>query len=223
MTKLLRACYAPIAGLLIVCGASSATAQKAAVTSGPTDSVSAVVAPQPSGDHGVYINQVGQLQTAQVSQVNPNNYVAIRQQGAEGVTIVNQSGEGMGYLVLEQEGLLNDARVTQFAAPGGSNQAIVAQQGDENIVVLNQSAGVGDFNGAVLAQQGNGNQMSLTQNGAGNGAVLAQTGDNNAMTAVQNGNANQLQWIQNGSGLSDLRIIQGGGQSMSITQSNGGD
>lgn len=181
-----------------------------------------VLATGASGDRGVYISQVGASMRADIDQTNADSYVSVRQQGDSNGATLTQAGEHAQYLVVEQNGSLNNARVAQTAAPGGASAGSIEQMGDENAVILNQFAQPGSLNGAVLAQQGNGNSMQLDQNGSGNSATLAQNGDNNAMTAVQNGNANQLQWTQNGSGLSDLGITQSGGQAISVTQSNGG-
>jgi hypothetical protein len=169
-----------------------------------------------------YIAQIGDNNTASISQNGSQQFARIGQDGDNGTARVTQQGAGTAYLEIDQAGLLNTFVSKQNSSDGGGNVAVVAQQGEANAILLDQSASAGSVNTAMLAQQGSGNQMQLGQNGSDNRAELVQLGDNNAMTATQNGTANQLRWVQNGNGLSDLQIVQSGNQAMSITQSNGG-
>lgn len=169
-----------------------------------------------------FVAQIGDNNTASISQNGAQQFARIGQDGDNGSARVTQNGAGTAFLEIDQAGLLNSFVSTQTAADGGGNIAVAAQQGEDNAILLDQSATAGSVNTAMLAQQGNGNQMQLGQNGSDNRAELVQLGDNNAMTATQNGSANQLRWVQNGSGLSDLQIVQSGNQAMSIIQSNGG-
>jgi minor curlin subunit len=169
-----------------------------------------------------YIAQVGDGNAATINQNSTRQVARIVQNGDASSASATQTGDGTAYLEIDQAGLMNSVVVRQSADLGAGNIAVVAQQGEGNAILLDQSGIAGSVNTAMLAQQGSGNQMQLGQDGADNRAELVQFGDNNAMTATQNGSANQLRWVQNGSGLSDLQIVQSGGQAMSITQSNGG-
>ncbi len=169
-----------------------------------------------------YIAQIGDANTASITQNSTRQFARIGQDGDNNSALVKQTGPGTAFLEIDQAGLLNTFVSNQRAQDGGGNIAVVAQQGESNIILLDQTASAGSVNTAMLAQQGSGNQIQLGQNGSDNRAELVQQGDNNAMTATQNGSANQLRWVQNGSGLSDLQIVQSGNQAMSITQSNGG-
>ena len=169
-----------------------------------------------------YIAQIGEANTASISQDSTRQAASVEQNGDSQSARVAQMGAGTAYLEIDQAGLLNTFVSNQNSADGGGNIALVAQQGEGNAILLDQSGIAGSVNTAILAQQGTGNQLQLEQDGADNRAELVQLGDNNIMTATQNGSANQLRWVQEGSGLSDLQIVQTGNQAISITQSNGG-
>lgn len=190
-------------------------------TAGPLTQPIDVARPAPLRT-SAYVIQVGDQNTASISQNASQQFARIEQNGDGHSASATQSGEGTAYLEVDQAGLLNSIVVKQEAAPGGSNIALAEQAGEDNVILLDQSATTDSVNGAIMVQNGTGNQMNLLQTGSDNRAELVQLGDNNAMTATQNGSDNQLRWVQNGSGLSDLQIVQSGSQAMTITQTNGG-
>ncbi len=225
MTRFVTRCILPATCMALAVPAIAAGASGLPLPMGQAGAGAAVVAPPSPVDNGVYITQIGESQTAEVRQSQSESYISVKQRGEGNFASLVQVGESAQFLVLEQDGLLNDARITQSASTGATNVGNIAQLGDQNTLMLNQFASAGEYNGAAMLQQGNSNRMQLDQNGSGNSAVLAQDGNSNIMTAVQNGDGNQLQWIQQGSGLSDLKITQDGGVSnnaISITQTNGG-
>jgi Curlin associated repeat. len=98
---------------------------------------------------------------------------------------------------------------------------LLAQRGNLNIAEISQNEeNAGAVTSATILQDGTGNTITLVQDGSDNQALLTQDGDDNLMTATQTGSGNRLEWNQIGDGLSDLGIVQNGGQAIQITQSN---
>lgn len=202
-------------------GDPCSAATSGSCTSGTSSQSITISRPEPLRT-SAFVTQIGDANDASISQSSSHQFARVLQNGDNGTVRVDQQGEGIAYLEVDQAGLLNSFVVRQTAEFGGGNIVMAEQDGENNAILLDQFAAAGNLNGAVLTQQGMGNQMELNQAGSDNRAELVQTGDNNAMTATQNGSANQLRWVQDGNGLSDLQIVQSGNQAISITQSNGG-
>jgi Curlin associated repeat len=175
----------------------------------------------PVSDRGVFINQIGDNNVANVVQTAPNAYAAVDQNGNSNDAELTQSGAGTGYIAAAQTGDQNFARLEQSGS--GQNVVYATQTGTGNWMWSNQAALGAIYNGAQLSQNGNYNDMQLDQEGSDNLAVLDQEGDNNGMTATQLGEGNRLIWTQQGDYLSDLQVTQTGGDQsggqMMITQS----
>lgn len=176
----------------------------------------------PVSDRGVFINQIGDNNVANVTQTAPNAFASVAQNGNSNDAELSQGDSGTGYIAATQTGDQNFAQLQQSGF--GQNVLYATQNGTGNWMSSSQSALGAIFNGAVLTQTGNYNDMSLDQDGSDNLAVLTQDGDNNGMTATQIGEGNRLIWTQEGSNLSDLQITQTGGDQtggqMMITQTN---
>lgn len=168
---------------------------------------------------GAYISQIGSDNRAGVRQSAARARAEVRQTGDANTATIDQRGSGTAYASVAQLGDGNRAGVEQGGV--GSNTLLLSQTGAGNAATVGQNSSASAYNGATLAQTGSDNRLSLAQNGSDNRAVLAQTGDGNAMSAVQNGAGNRLAWMQEGSGLSDLQIVQNGGQALYITQTGG--
>lgn len=177
----------------------------------------------PVTDRGVFINQIGDSNDADVVQTASNAYARVDQNGSDNDADVTQSDTGTAYLDAAQQGNWNFARVQQSGT--GQNVLYATQDGNNNWMWSNQIALGAVYNGARLMQTGNNNDMSLHQEGSDNLALLTQDGNNDGMTAVQIGDGNRLQWTQEGNNLSDLQVTQTGGAStggqLMIAQSNG--
>jgi hypothetical protein len=173
-----------------------------------------------SSDTGVFINQIGSGNGAEVSQSTNTSHARITQDGADNFVGLEQSESGRHYAEIAQDG---DDNVLNASQSGSGDTALrFAQTGEFNTATIVQSDSGNSFTAAEVIQQGTNNEISLLQNGSDNQARLSQSGDGNAMTANQLGSGNRLEWTQNGSGLSDLSITQSGSQTMLISQTNGG-
>lgn len=150
------------------------------------------------------------------------------------------ASEGSNLSELSQSGAELSASITQELA---GNVARVAQSGQLNRLELVQSGGAiarleqaGSLNridveqsapavGAAflsVRQDGVGNEVNVDQRDGDNGADLVQQGLSNRLDLLQLGGANTLVHTQTGDFL-DMRIIQMGGASISITQSGTGN
>ena len=198
--------------ILLALAATPALAQNGGA---PAD---AATMPEVDG-RGVYVTQIGQSHTAQVSQSASSAYASVRQEGERNEAVVDQSGDGVAYSQIVQTGARNRGAVVQDGP--GSNLLYLAQSGQDNQAAAQQNATPGAHNGAILTQVGNQNVMALTQDGSDNQAVLAQQGDGNQMAASQLGDGNRLQWTQDGFGLPSLGVAQTGAQTIQITQTGG--
>lgn len=176
--------------------------------------------PVPEEDRrGVFISQIGATNRTEARQSGSNSYVRIIQNGDENQVDIGQD-EGNHHASIAQDGNRNTANVGQQGQ--GRTVLMLAQQGDGNRADVSQTESQAIYSAAAIGQTGSDNLLSLVQDGSDNQARLIQNGDGNAMTAIQQGNGNRLSWTQDGNGLSDLRIMQDGGQAMEITQTNTG-
>jgi len=164
--------------------------------------------------HGAFIDQIGDVNNATITQTRNTQYARIAQTGDRNAASANQSGSGAHYGAIVQDGSDNTAALTQSGA--GAQVAYLSQDGSANQMTVQQNGGL-TISGVEAMQIGDRNTMSLTQNGENNMARLTQNGSDSTMTAVQNGN-NQLSWTQTGVGLSDLQITQPAGQALLVTQ-----
>ena len=154
----------------------------------------------------VDIEQIGNSNQLVHSQIGTGQSAAYRVSGNDNAIAARQEGNGANSLSGQITGNGNEARLTQFAALGGSVNALtLIQHGSSNFADLSQSANAGV------------NQMALTQNGHGNSALLTQNGDDNSLSLTQNGNGNHAQLSQTGNGLG-LALTQNGDASIAITQ-----
>lgn len=163
---------------------------------------------------GAFIDQVGDVNDATITQTSNTQYARIAQTGDRNTASVRQSGSGAHYSVIVQDGSDNTAALTQSGA--GAQVAYLTQDGVANQMTIKQNGGL-TTSGVEALQLGDRNTVSLTQNGENNMARLTQNGSDSTMTAVQSGN-NQLTWTQTGVGLTDLQITQPAGQALLVTQ-----
>lgn len=170
-------------------------------------------------DRGVFVSQIGSGNRAEARQRGARSYARVAQSGDDNSVDIDQD-DGDHYVRVAQDGS-NNALV---AGQEGTGQSVLmlAQQGTFNRADVSQTESGTLFSAAAISQSGNGNLLNLVQDGSDNQARLIQEGDGNAMTATQIGDGNRLAWTQQGSGLADLQVTQEGGQSMQITQTNGG-
>lgn len=174
----------------------------------------------PVSGRGAFVDQIGNRNTARITQSSPNAYARVVQDGDDNDVDVRQQGSAASYLTARQTGARNDLRVTQEGS--GQNVLHAVQQGHDNILAARQAAGSGSFNGAILSQLGDRNSVALVQEGSDNRALLTQSGDDNAMTVAQFGDGNRLTWTQEGNGNSNLGITQSGSQTLLVTQQSPG-
>ncbi len=174
-----------------------------------------IAMPAVSG-RAAYINQVGEGNSASISQSATNAYGRIRQAGSRNTAVASQHGSGSAYLEVNQAGDLNSAAVSQDGP--GENVLYLSQSGSSNVANASQYGDGPVHNGAHMVQAGFGNVMELGQSGSNNAAILEQQGNGNQMTAFQSGGS-QLTWLQQGTNLSNLHVVQNGG-ALGITQVN---
>lgn len=173
-------------------------------------------APLSAQSVGVFVEQIGDGNSATLNQATNQQRAEVRQDGIDNIAEVDQQGDGAHVATVGQTGNDNNADITQQGDV--RSVAILAQNGNGNTANLfqNDTGTIGSI--ASITQNGSGNNASLVQDGSDNQALLAQNGDNNAMTAVQVGEFNRLEWAQNGSGLTDIMIVQTGGAAAVVTQ-----
>jgi hypothetical protein len=173
--------------------------------------------------NAAYIDQIGEGNSASVTQTARVAYAKVDQDGSGNSVILSQNGTGKAYADVKQKGSDNFAAVQQSGS--GQNVAYLNQNGSSNWALANQNAAGAVHNGARMTQTGNNNDMALTQSGSDNLAVLTQEGDGNGMSATQVGDGNRLAWTQQGNGLTDLQVVQTGGMEkggqLAITQTSG--
>ena len=178
-------------------------------------------AAQSAPERGVFVTQIGDSQTATIIQRRADSFAQVRQDGADNETSLRQDGTAPHFAQIAQDGDDNTAAAQQDG--DGSTDLALAQVGNGNTALISQREESARMQStAAVLQRGNGNSITLAQDGSDNQAQLTQEGDDNAMTASQVDNGNRLEWSQIGNGLSDLQIIQTGGSTMQITQSNAG-
>jgi len=176
---------------------------------------------QATPDRGVFVTQIGDGPRARIIQRNPDSLAEITQDGADNQLDLAQEGPALHSAQIEQRGDDNRADVQQDG--DGSTDLDLVQEGNRNIALIaqtEQSALAQSV--AAIIQRGNDNSINLRQNGSDNRAQLIQEGNNNVMSATQLNNGNRLFWTQIGDGLPDLQIVQEGGATLQITQSNAG-
>jgi hypothetical protein len=171
---------------------------------------------RPNNSRGAFIDQVGDANTATITQTTSDQYARIGQSGGANTATIAQGGTGAHYATADQIGDGNALSLSQSGV--GVQVAILKQDGSGNAMMLGQNGGALS-SGLFAAQTGDYNRMTLTQSGDSNQAALIQNGDGNAMTVDQEGANNQLAWTQNGDNLSDLQITQSGNTAMQVTQS----
>jgi len=174
----------------------------------------------PKRDSGVFVSQVGNANAVDVKQGSSDSDARIVQDGSENSTELDQSVAGNHFADITQHGDGNSL----VAAQNGNGQValFLTQQGNENSALTAQSNSGDIFSAATVLQSGNDNSLVLQQDGSDNQALLTQYGDDNIMTATQLGSGNRLEWTQEGTARPDLKIVQQGGQAMSILQTNTG-
>ena len=165
-------------------------------------------------DRSVFLEQIGSGNVLAVRQAGSAT-ATITQAGSDNRASVDQGTIAGATLSLRQEGVANDAAIDQRGS--GRSDLRLVQLGTGNAATLRQAGSAG-INVAAVHQTGTDNRATLAQGGQGNEASLTQTGSDNIMSAVQNGRGNTLVWNQVGQGLSDLAIVQSGGQAIQITQ-----
>ena len=173
--------------------------------------------------NAAYIDQIGDGNSASVTQTARVAYAKVDQDGSGNAVILSQNGTGKAYADVKQKGSDSFAAVQQ--AGSGQNVVYLSQNGSSNWAWANQNAAGAVHNGARMTQTGNNNDMALTQSGSDNLALLTQEGDGNGMSATQVGDGNRLAWTQQGNGLTDLQVVQTGGMEkggqLAITQTGG--
>lgn len=174
---------------------------------------------QAAPERGVFVTQIGDAPRATITQRNADSFARVVQDGMNNQTDLVQEGTAPHRAQIAQDGDDNTVNVTQDG--DGSTDLTLVQEGNANAaLVLQRELSVAEQSTASILQRGNGNTIILAQNGSDNDASLEQLGDGNTMTASQLDNGNRLQWSQNGDGLADLQIVQTGGGSLQVTQSN---
>jgi hypothetical protein len=174
---------------------------------------------QSATERGVFVTQIGDGSRANVIQRNSDSFARIVQDGDENEVDLAQNGSAPHRATIAQDGDGNVAGVEQDG--DGSTDLTLVQEGDANsALVLQREISAAEQSSAAILQRGSGNRVILAQNGSDNEARLEQLGDGNTMTATQLDNGNRLQWSQNGDNLADLGIVQTGGASLQVTQSN---
>lgn len=172
-------------------------------------------------ERGVFVTQIGDAGRVTVTQTNSESRARIAQDGDDNTVELDQTGTAPHTAQIAQDGDGNSADVEQDG--DGSTEIALAQEGNDNSAqVLQRETAAAGATAATIVQRGNGNRVILAQDGSDNLADLSQTGDDNLMTATQEGDGNRLAWSQDGTALSDLQIVQSGGQALQITQSSTG-
>lgn len=176
---------------------------------------------QSAPERGVFVTQIGDSPRATIVQRNADSLARVAQDGVNNQTDLEQEGTAPHRAQIAQEGDDNTAVARQDGE--GSTDLALAQEGNGNtaLVVQREQSALAET-AATIVQRGNGNSIILAQDGSDNQAELTQEGDNNVMTASQLDNGNRLQWNQVGDGLADLQIVQQGGSTIQVTQTNAG-
>lgn len=176
---------------------------------------------QNAPERGVFVTQIGDAPRAAITQRNADSLAEIVQDGTANQLDLEQEGTAPHRAQIVQDG--DDNSVTARQDGDGSTDLALAQEGNGNTVLVsqNEESALAET-AATIVQRGNGNSIILAQDGSDNQAQLTQEGDSNTITASQLDSGNRLEWSQIGDGLSDLQIVQTGGASMQITQSNAG-
>lgn len=176
---------------------------------------------QNAPQRGVFVTQIGDAPRAEITQRNADSLARVVQDGANNQVDLTQEGSAPHRAQIVQDGDDNTANAVQDGE--GSTDLALAQEGNGNSAILLQreQSAIGETSATIL-QRGNGNSIILAQDGSDNQALLTQEGDNNLMTAGQIDSGNRLEWNQIGDGLADLQIVQTGGSTIQVTQSNSG-
>jgi Curlin associated repeat len=178
-------------------------------------------AAQTTPERGVFVTQIGDVSRVAIIQRNADSLAQVAQDGANNQVDLKQEGTAPHRAQIGQEG--DDNAVDAAQDGDGSTDLAIAQDGNGNtVLVVQREDSAAAQTTATIIQRGNGNSIDLGQDGSDNQAQLTQNGDNNVMTASQLDSGNRLEWNQIGDGLSDLQIIQTGGSTMQVTQSNVG-
>ncbi|KPQ38506.1 MAG: curlin protein [Porphyrobacter sp. HL-46] len=175
---------------------------------------------QGTPERGVFVTQIGDAPRAEITQRNADSLARVAQEGANNQLDLTQEGSAAHRAEIAQGGDDNTASAVQDGE--GSTDLALAQEGNGNSAILFQreQSALAETSATIL-QRGNGNSIILAQDGSDNEALLTQEGDNNIMTASQIDSGNRLEWNQIGDDVADLQIIQSGGATMQVTQSNG--
>lgn len=183
--------------------------------------LSAPALAQSAPERGVFVTQIGDAPRATITQRNADSFARVVQDGTNNQVDLVQEGAAPHRALIAQNG---DNNVIDAAQDGdGSTEMTLLQDGNANLAIVAQSEiSATDRSVAAVFQRGNGNSAILSQSGSDNEATLEQLGNANTMSASQQGEGNRLQWSQSGDGLSDLGIVQTGGATTQITQSNTG-
>lgn len=172
-------------------------------------------------ERGVFVTQIGDSPRVTIVQRNADSLAQVAQDGDRNQTDLKQEGSAPHRAQIAQDG--DDNTVDAAQDGDGSTDLAIAQDGSSNtVLVVQREDSAAAQTTATIVQRGNGNSIDLGQDGSDNQAQLTQNGDDNVMTASQLDSGNRLEWNQIGDGLSDLQIVQQGGSTMQVTQSNVG-
>ena len=145
------------------------------------------------GGSRVIIEQIGNYNSATVTQFGNKNYAEIHVNGFNNTTTVNQSSTSStnaNYIESHVSGNGNAQSLTQ-SSTGGAKGILINSGNDNNNITINQSSTGNHY--AEITLSGGSKNVNLTQSGsAGHMAKIELTGGATQITATQTGSVQQF-------------------------------
>jgi len=171
----------------LCCGGSSASFSANATFNNNVNAWSQV------GGSRVIIEQIGNYNSATVTQSGNKNYAEIHINGSNNTTTVNQSSTSStnaNYIESHVSGNGNAQSLTQ-SSTGGAKGILINSGNDNNNITINQSSTGNHY--AEITLSGGSKNVNLTQSGsAGHMAKIELTGGATQITATQTGSVQQF-------------------------------
>ena len=167
----------------LCCGGSAAPINTNSAFAGRTQSFSAV------GDNRVIIQQVGNSNTANVTQLGTRNFTEYRITGSNNTaTITQNSSNSTNYIEATIQGSNNSTTINQ-SGTSGTRSALIGVANNGNAINLQQGTG---SHYAEINLLGGNKTVNLTQSGSGNHmARIELSGGATSITATQSGSTQQ--------------------------------
>lgn len=166
-----------------------------------------------TGDNKVIIEQIGNNNTASVTQSGAKNYLEYHAAGSNNTLTVNQTSTTAttaNYVETTVAGSSNSTDITQNSTGGSKGVLAIVNNNSNSIIVSQQNAG-GHY--AELTLSGGDKSVNLTQSGSANHmARIELSGGVTGITATQTGSTQQFYSITHNcatSSCSAITVTQG--------------